>query len=1277
MFYLFVPLIGITILLIINFDVLFNRHYVAYNKKALGSYRLFLITIGIYYLSDILWGILDPLPDKIYAFIDTSVYFVSMALLLWAWTHFIVNFISGLKISKYFLRILGFSYLVVGVVLVITNFFHPVLFSYDSSVYVPATGRYIYLGTQTTVFLITSIYAFVNTLRKEGYKKGQFFTLTLFGLVMLLFIGIQMYYPEYPLYAMGCIVGSVLIHTFIVVSTKLQNARALTESKELVKEQSLEIEATKELAYLDPLTGVKNKHAYVELEQKFDKLIRDGKVEEFSFFIFDLNDLKLINDTYGHDMGDQYIIKSVEIIKKHFKDVEIYRYGGDEFVAILEGRAFEDRFESLAGFNQEIEESKEKTDPIIAVGFSDFVREKDNTLRNVFLRADDRMYSRKKRLKELFDRASPNPSTKDATKARGVSLMDVRFELYKMFYHSQDVSLIDMLNSSSCDEIVEFDIENDTFKQLYHVDGKYFVPTVGLSYKDLLDFTYKYIIHPDDRGVYMGLMKIDGFFERLANSRIPDFDFAHFRYKLQDGSYRWVEQVVITGDQYGIPKGMFRMYVFDIHNIKSRQLGKISNKSIAVAVGRDPVTGLLSSKDFLVKAQDAASAEPNKNWCLVTLDIEHFKLFDEWFGREKGNLLLANIGVILKEFEEKNRAIAGYFGQDDFTVFFEYDADKLQKLYGDIHEIIISYGLTAGFLPAFGVAMIEKDMVVVDAFDRATIAATNAKKDLKTRIVVYNTEMQFSVTNEYRILTDFMHAIQNDEITFYLQPQCEITTGQVVGAEALARWIKKDGTFVSPGEFVPVLEKYAFITDLDKFMWEKVCKWIRAWLDAGHKMVPISLNVSQIDIFNVDIDKYFIELTEKYKIPRKYLKIEITESAYAETTSVVDELVKKLRSDGFMVMMDDFGSGYSSLNMLSTLKIDAIKLDAQFLKFEGSETNKGIHILESVINMAKTMALPIIAEGAERKEQVDFLENLGVHYVQGFYFYKPMPADEFEKIIVDPKNVDKSGFHANLNEQFRIREFLDSNIYSDSMLNNIIGAVAIYSATKNHVDIVRFNQQFRDSVDVPEFADRLVNIEQFVPESERPAFFAALKEAKENKLNGATGVFKFARADGLFASFKMHFYYIGRKEGTDRYYGSATNVSELNDLVENKKLVAKFSKDNIIFINRIRDKWHYSVISHSLSDVIGLSPEELEEELNNGSFAKRIVPPKALKNFMMEIEEKYAKTKDFHIEKEFDALNTKNEKFKLYITIDYVGSESSNVAYVLRTKLRKDEQKTH
>lgn len=1261
MTYSLIPIVALIVAAILNWDLFIDKNYPVLKQDIFKSYRLVIISYAVFFTADILWGVFDSLPNKIPGIIDTSIFFAVMAISVATWLSFTSKYLEESKRVTTALLCMGALFFLAGIVLVIVNLFEPILFSYASGTYDAKVGRYGYFLSQMVMYILTSIFALIRFLKTEGDRKRRHFTIVLVGIAMAGAIFLQIFYPELPLYSFGLLVCLVLVHIFITNAEKEDLARSISESTHREQVQSEELEATRTLAYHDPLTGIKNKHAYVELEEKINLQISKKEIEEFCVFIFDLNDLKVINDTYGHERGDQYIIKSVQIIQKVLEQTNVYRLGGDEFVSILQGEEYKNRYKLLDKFNKIVESNIGKNEPIIAVGFSDFVPAQDNTIRTVFARADERMYTRKSKLKEM---------TKDQNGVNDNSSPELitRFDIYETFYKHDKRSLINLLNSLSSDEIMEVDLVNDTFKQYYHVEGKYFVPHVEFSYKDLVDFTVAHIVHPDDVGPYLSLMKMDGFFERLATAKIPNFDMGHFRYKLQDGKYRYVEQCVITGEENGIPPGMFRMYVFDVHNLLTSKSGVVADESGVISVGRDQITGLLTSKEFFKKAESIIKEEKNKKWCLIFVDIEHFKFFDEWFGREKGDYLLANIGAELSENKELMSGVAGYFGQDDFVALVEYDKEKITALYNRIKEHIDSFGLTTGFLPAIGVAKLEKDMLLVDAFDRASIAATKVKGDIHNRICYYNSDMQFSAQHEYRILTEFMHALKNDEITFYLQPQCRAKTGKIVGVEALARWIKKDGTVVYPNDFIPVLEKYNFITDMDQFLWDKICRSLKKWLDSGRDAVPVSINVSRLDIYNFDIAKFIHDLAEKYSLPHNLVKIEITESAYVETSDAVSVLVKELREDGFSVLMDDFGSGYSSLNMLSNIKVDAIKLDSDFLHLEGQDYEKGIRIIESVVNMAKMMALPIIVEGVETKQQCDFLMELGCRYVQGYYFYRPIPVEEFEKIMRQENIVDKRGFIAKTNEQFRIREFLDENIYSDTMLNNILGAVAFYAWHDKHVDIVRFNQQFYEAVSAPDFSSRLEKIEQFVPEEDRPNLFNALQEAKDNRLVGSTATLRFARSDGTYACFRIHFYYLGEKEGEDTFYGSAINDSEVVSLREIKELMSEYSTDSMIFISCLNKKLVFNVVSHGLSDIYGVTPKQLEDQLNNEAFYHHSYGGESqIKELDSELFKNAKKKKDF--EKIITVIDKNNEKIKVRLKFNYVADKTYNIDYIMNCEI--------
>ena len=839
-----------------------------------------------------------------------------------------------------------------------------------------------------------------------------------------------------------------------------------------------------------------------------------------------------------------------------------------------------------------------------------------------------------------------------------------------MFFGSKKLSLIDYLYNSSNDEIVEIDIFNDTFKQIYHTEGKYFIPRLESSFVNLFDFALQGIVHPDDIEIFNKLMDPRDILDRLHNNKdTPNFLVDHFRYRLQNGNWRWVEQCVVSGKENNVDEGKIVVFIRDIENQKIREKGLLKlREDFNYSVGKDELTRLDRSDYFFDNAEKRIKDNPNLNWCLLLIDIENFKLFDEWHGRKTGDMLLAKIGNYILSLQDNYNCLGGYFGQDDFSILLPYDKKLIDSIYDKIQSLTREYGKSAGFAPAFGIYIFEKGIDITNAYDFASIATARAKKDIKNRIFVYDGSVKDLEENEYKILSEAIEAIQNDEITFFLQPQCRISTKKIVGAESLARWIKPNGTIIPPLHYIPILEKYGFISDLDKVLWEKVFKWLRNWLDKGKKAVPISLNVSRSDIFALDVLDYFIKLSDKYKIPHNLIKVEITESSYAETTEKVGDLVKKLRENGFTVLMDDFGSGYSSLNVLRTLRVDAIKLDALFLSFK-NEDEKGLHILESVVNMTKQLSLPIIVEGVEEEKQVKFLTGLGCRYIQGYYFYKPMPIIEFEKLIDDGTIIDEAGIQFKSNQQFRVQEFLDKNVYSDTMLNSILGPVAIYSWKDNNVDIIRYNEQFYKAVSTDDFNNRLSGIQNVMPPADRPLLFAALKEAVDNKLNGSIETMRFYKADGTLTSFIVHFFYLGERDGAKTFYGSATNITYLADLKEAVNLIADYSNDGIILIRRFDEILKFEVISHTLSDLLGISRVELEKEMNDETFVNRLKNKNDFLEFLDNLPLHYQNDLVFSF---IARLNDKNNKeVEVRFELTCVSSKTNNVKYILRTILIK------
>jgi diguanylate cyclase (GGDEF)-like protein len=285
-------------------------------------------------------------------------------------------------------------------------------------------------------------------------------------------------------------------------------------------------------------------------------------------------------------------------------------------------------------------------------------------------------------------------------------------------------------------------------------------------------------------------------------------------------------------------------------------------------------------------------------------------------------------------------------------------------------------------------------------------------------------------------LDDINQAFDNNEFCFYLQPKCNAETGAIVGAEALVRWNHPEYGLVSPGEFIPLLERESMVTRFDLFIWRSVCEMLSRWDEEGRNLVPVSVNVSMTDIEAIDVARVLGDLLDRFSIDARLLQVEITESAIAHNMDVVEETIRDLHARGIAVLMDDFGSAYSSLNMLKDINVDAIKLDMKFVDLNADNAAKGLKIIESVIDMAYQLRLSIIAEGAQTAEQVSKLRELGCMYIQGYYFYRPLTVGKMEDLLEHRPddqhfwNISKDLMHRDYRMSTNGRSMLESSSLS-------------------------------------------------------------------------------------------------------------------------------------------------------------------------------------------------------------------------------------------------------
>ena len=385
MYYASFGMLAIVLHIIINHDEIRKQDFAEYGVYRV-KYRYFLYSILLYYVADILWGILYDIRIVPLVYADTILYFASMALSVLLWSRFVVfylnrkdRFSTGITHSG----ALIFVYVLASLAL---NLFVPVIFSFaEDGEYIPMHARYIALGLQIVFFLVTALYAFYIAVKSSGKILRRYTTIGLSGITMAIFIVLQAIYPLIPFYAIGCLIGNCLVHSFIEVDEKI--------------EYTLQLGAARNLAYTDPLTGVKSTHAYVEAKRAIDHDIRDGKKRDFAVVVFDINDLKIVNDTRGHDEGDLFIKTACSIICELFAHSPIYRTGGDEFMAILEGSDYENREQLLEAFELKIDDNNKKGLIVISDGLAVYRADKDGDFDAVYQRADRRMYERKNALK--------------------------------------------------------------------------------------------------------------------------------------------------------------------------------------------------------------------------------------------------------------------------------------------------------------------------------------------------------------------------------------------------------------------------------------------------------------------------------------------------------------------------------------------------------------------------------------------------------------------------------------------------------------------------------------------------------------------------------------------------------------------------------------------------------------------------------------------------------------------------------------------------------------
>ena len=485
----------------------------------------------------------------------------------------------------------------------------------------------------------------------------------------------------------------------------------------------------------------------------------------------------------------------------------------------------------------------------------------------------------------------------------------------------------------------------------------------------------------------------------------------------EDPGMQRIPIIVLTADKSAELRALklgaadFITKPYDMHEVILARVGRIielsEGRHLINVAEKDPVTGLYSHSFFLEYAEQIRRYHPEWQLDALALNVERFHSVNELNGREFGDRMLEMIGTTVQGFLAESDGIACREEGDQFFLYCRHQDDYsvvLERFQKAVEAISgrVDLRLRLGVSPYTAGILTEVQL------ERARRACNMVRGSYLNHLMVYDEEMLKKESYQERLLNDLPRAIEEGEFQVYYQPKYDIqcVPCRLNSAEALIRWKHHDLGMIPPGDFIPLFEKNGLVHIVDRFVWKEVANQIARWRAKYGILFPVSVNMSRAEILDSNLEESLKLLIAKYDLPVSAFKLEVTESAYTDDKQLV-EIVRRLRENGYEIEMDDFGAGYSSLNMISSLPIDVLKMDMGFIR-NIKEDNRELRLVELILDIARYMDVPVVAEGVETEEQLELLRKASCKYVQGYYFSRPLPAQEFEHLI-EQEIVQKEG----------------------------------------------------------------------------------------------------------------------------------------------------------------------------------------------------------------------------------------------------------------------------
>lgn len=802
--------------------------------------------------------------------------------------------------------------------------------------------------------------------------------------------------------------------------------------------QSINIDAEKRT--LDQIKDSREKDSLTKLynkktaESKINTLIsQENESRIHALVILDIDNFKQINSTFGYVFGDALLVELATRLSKHFKaDSNVLsRVGGDSFLLYSTdipsaAAALEIGTELLSILQETFSKQGQSSKISGSVGLSLYPSDGNDFTSLVSKAGTALLYSK--------EHGPNNVNLYNSAFMTFIDFNGINDEIRtRMNYQPMNQSIIDSSLITNAVEILfdARDIESSINMILGIIGSYYDLYYIGVVEKNEEDssgkFTYKWRMdsnvemdfdletspsaiqamdqyNMENNNIYycnnlselrkinpfladaLQRYSINGFLECGINNNGYSLGYIAFTYKDKDRV--WTDSEV---DSISLITKILGGYIFNIRaQAKAHKLQRI-----------DPLTNANNLTAFTEDATRLIYNNPNTNYVVFYSDIDKFKLFNDTYGYSEGDRMLIEFANALKTITDHDECF-GRVNADKFVGLFNYNnpkhfLGKIRVLHDIMNQIPKTENESYRVSIIIGLCPVIETRNISVSIDRANIARKSISNRHKSRYAFFDESMKSDLVKQ-REIEDLMDlSLMHDDFLVYMQPKVYLQDKQICGAEALVRWNHPNKGLLPPSDFIQIFEENQFIIKLDYYVFEQTCKHIRKMLDARQKVYPVSVNMSRLHLSNNDILTKLKEIVDKYQVPTHYLELELTESALQENSGYMFSILFQLHKMGFIISMDDFGSGLSSLNLLRTLPFDELKLDKDFFQ-QGTSTERERIVIANIVRMAQDLHMTIVSEGVETQEQADFLNSINCDIAQGYLFARPMPMEEYEQI---------------------------------------------------------------------------------------------------------------------------------------------------------------------------------------------------------------------------------------------------------------------------------------